>query len=204
MKTKKIKAKLLVSGLIMVVLFTSIPFSQATANIRPIEDWNQNNPWGSPGWADNAVTYILHFNWEEMIYDSDFSGFVLEQVVGEGRVKLSINLQVDGVRCVVHTGQPQWWLYDQIFDGRGWYNFYWVFEYNAEPGDPIPNVWDIFGNPELGLEEKSMKILGSARDSEGASVFINEKGIFRPDYTGNSPNNYPWGFWPSETIRLVF
>nr|QEE17556.1 hypothetical protein DSAG12_03393 [Candidatus Prometheoarchaeum syntrophicum] len=200
MKTKNIKAKLLVSGLILVILVTNVPFSQATADIRPIEDWNVNNPYGAPGFAD-AVN-VLHFNWDEQIYDCDFSGFVLEQVVGEGRVKLSINLQVDEVRCVVHTRQPGWWMYPPIFDGRGWYNFYWVFEYNAEPGDPIPNIWDIYGIPELELEEKIMKMTGKAKDSEGATVFINQIGMFKPDYTGNAPHNYPYGFWPVEIIRL--
>jgi len=200
MKTKKIKAKLLVSGLVLVILFTNVPFSQATADIRPIEDYLEFTPWGAPGFATDE--YVIAFNLFDVVSNYDYSGFVLEQVVGEGRVKLSINLQVDEVLCQVFIMEPGWYLMDSIFSGVGWYKFNWVVEINGYPGDPIPNIWEIYGNPDLELKEKSMKMTGFARDSEGASAFVNQIGLIKYDYTGNSPNNYPYGFWPVETIRL--
>lgn len=181
------------------LLCCSIPTGKATLTIRSIDDWVETNP-NPPGWG--TAEYVLIFNWFDAIADCDYDGYVLEKQFEEGRLKITVDIRVEGAICLVLNASLGFGE-DPIFAGIGEYHFRWVFEYDADPGDALPYWMDVYyGGVDVGLVDKSMYIKGVAEDANGVKVYVNQLGIYKTDFTGNPDFFYPDMLWPLETIRF--
>ena len=203
--------KLIVLTTVVIFIFSFMPAALGKATIRPIEHLTDTNS-DVAGWYCPATNLLIfpHGAWldPEQIDDCIYYGDILERVLKDGRILLKINLHVKGALLLIYMNEPNWFL-NPIFIGEIDYYFTatWIVEGN--PGDAIPNGYDIwFGG--LG-EEKLEHITGSGTGfftehaaqygftpGDSAKVKLNQLGIIKPNLKLEHPKYDGFYLWPAE------
>lgn len=115
-----------------------------TFNLRHIDDWMGNNPWGGgpPGWGgyDNEGDWSIIYMVDRIytFYDFIYSGFVLEEVMPDGSLKFTVYASARNVYMEVYNAimDPYPDLYIQDIVVIGTIDLYFRFQFILEPSYP--------------------------------------------------------------------
>ncbi|MFX0021014.1 MAG: hypothetical protein ACFE9S_01715 [Candidatus Hermodarchaeota archaeon] len=150
-------------GVLLLLFSTSVQACESKA-IRPISDFTATNT-NIAGWADPQTNLVAvpHGNNDglqlENIADCTHYGFVLEEDLGDGRIKYKIFLYVKDAVVHVYNNEGTWWLSDPpgsgiypqlVFTGKMDYYFSTTIIVEGVFGGPVPNLWVVwfFGGGE--------------------------------------------------------
>jgi len=183
------------------------------------DDWDKyltvtGNPGGAwRGWVDYNTKLVIHFDWIALNDEIEYDGFVLEQVMADGSLKISVNLHVKDIYIEVYNLDPDWdgvqppsawnFIVDLAVCGTMDFKFEFVFILNKEipggkipwtdfyiqpgirnPGAELPTMIAIWYYPHIfGVQELSMKFSGM-----GTGNFV-ESG-WLPPTVKNNPQGY--------------
>ncbi len=150
-------------GLVLLLFSTSVQAYESKA-IRPISDFTATNTniagWGDPEANLVGVPHGNNEGWPlEAIADCTHYGFVLEEDLGDGRIKYKIFLHVKDAVVHVYNIEGTWWLSDppgsgiypqMVFTGTMDYYFSTTIIVEGVFGGPVPNLWVVwfFGGGE--------------------------------------------------------
>jgi len=129
------------------ITVTSAQGWMRTFNLRPIDDWITNNPWGGgpPGWGghdyegDWSTIYVVDRIYT--FYDFIYSGFVLEEVMPDGSLKFTVWLSARNVYMEVYNSNPPPDLGIQDIVVIGTLNLFFRFQFILEPSYPGGNTY---------------------------------------------------------------
>ncbi len=148
-------------GIILLLFSTSVQ-ACSSRTIRPISDFTATNT-NIAGWGDPESNLIAVPHGNDMGYtiesiaDCTNYGFVLEEDLGDGRIKYKIFLYVKDALVDVYNNEGTWWLPDEngvyqqlVFTGEMYYFFTTTIIVEGEFGGPVPNLWVVwfFGGGE--------------------------------------------------------
>jgi hypothetical protein len=195
-------------GIILLLFSTSVQACGSKA-IRPISDFTDTNTdiagWGDPAWDPMliAVPHGCDYGYPmEYIVNCRHYGFVLEEDLGDGRIKYKIYLYVKGAILQIFYDVGMWWLPDEngvyqqlMFTGEMNYFFTTTIIVYGEFGGPVPWLWYVwfFGGGETLFQTLIAMGTGTLMESgETANVKIEMVGIL-------VDGEYEW---PIETIEF--
>ncbi|MHA1240000.1 MAG: hypothetical protein ACTSQU_04325 [Promethearchaeota archaeon] len=159
--------KLAILATLGIIIFTLIPAVQGAKtgiNFRPIDDWvygpnpdvwaesdylpwGPNNPFGSGGGygdPDSMLViwlfeWIANDPWNDYQTYPPYDGFVLERVMPDGSLKITVNLEVKGMPMGVRVwGGP--WVLEGFMDFT--YQIKFILEKEIPGGFLMNNVYD--------------------------------------------------------------
>jgi hypothetical protein len=230
-RTKYITSLITLTAIgIMLILFSTSVFA---ATKRPISDFTDTNnniaAWGDP---DSGLTIFPH-GWfifdfpdppfpdaPQSIAQCNPSGSVSETQLKNGGMMYKVNLHVEGALMVIASDIP-------LVIGEMEYHFQaTVIVYDGEPGDPVPNLLEIWWpdmfpwlNPlidpigEGTFSHLTGKGTGTFLDPNMALAYgfdpekevkvkVNMVGMLDKDFEEGHPNYYPdlEQFWPVEIV----
>jgi hypothetical protein len=192
-------------GIVLLLCSTSV---QATATIRPIEDWQGEE---IVGWGDPESELVIHphtvewdmdnmpFNfvyWQQKtVWECDYKGFVQERVIDDEHTLITINLHVKEVPFIIFNFVPSYVYTPPIYYGVMKYYFQIQILFNTESlynilgtSGKIPSLFMIFGEiygfwpyPEEPIPTVTyMHFVGQGYLTEGGEgkVMVNQVGIF--------------------------
>jgi hypothetical protein len=117
-----------------------------TFNLRHIDDWMANNPFGSsPGWGgydndDNFYFVYLVDDYQWYWHDFTYTGCVVEEVRPDGSLKFTVILQASNVYIEVYNSLPDWAGREDLV-GIGTMDFVWIHTFILEPSYPGGDTW---------------------------------------------------------------
>lgn len=98
MKKTKLVTKITLLSILVISVFSVIPTVQGTSSVRPIEDWMVNNPSnGNMADPENDLFMWVDFPW----YTYEYEGFILERVLKDGSLMITVHLYVMDIFVVV-------------------------------------------------------------------------------------------------------
>ncbi|MHA2038526.1 MAG: hypothetical protein ACW98X_18995 [Promethearchaeota archaeon] len=137
---KTIKTQLLVLAFVGICIFSFIPAVYgrkrgATVNIRPIDDWVANNPFGigvpwETAYVGGDGKGNHYWMWIDSLFGAftgnlyEYSGYVKEKVLGDGSIEITVNLFVKDIYIE---------MYDALYDVNG--DPIWDMQYFGDTGD---------------------------------------------------------------------
>lgn len=110
-----------------------------TFNLRSIDDWMANNPFGSsPGWGGwdyEGTGYVVYLvdDYEWNYHDFTYFGCLLEEVRPDGSLKFTVILRVSNAYIEVYNWDLEG-RYDLV--GIGTMDFTWIHTFILEPSYP--------------------------------------------------------------------
>ena len=164
------KTQLLIVAVVGILVFSFLPTAQGwrsrrtKVNIRPIEDWLDNNPYGAgayymTGYVGGDRNDNYYWTWFFAVTELfegeafEYSGHVKEKVLRDGSIEITVKLRVKDMVVELYennaTGEPIWdfaYMGQEVFSGRIDYYFQIKFTLDAhyvgipgwiEPGDRV-------------------------------------------------------------------
>jgi len=201
---KRLRTKLVLLAIVgMLTLSITVASTQGwwrTFNLRPIDDWMANNPWGSsPGWGgydyeDDWYIVYLCDDFLGNFYDFNTYGFILEEVMPDGSLKFTVWLSARNVYMEVYNAPwPDLVIQDIVVIGTC--DFFFRFQFLLEPTYPGGDTPWGYVEPGVrgpGCELPFLFMMIFTPDVIGARIFF---GNFRATGSGDlmAPGSY-WDF----------
>jgi hypothetical protein len=162
---KRLRTKLVLLAIVgMLTLSITVVSTQGwwrTFNLRHIDDWMANNPFGSsPGWGGHDYEdtwYIVYLadDYEWNWHDFTYTGCLLEEVRPDGSLKFTVILRASNVYIEVYnSAYPVGGREDLI--GIGTMDFLWIHTFILDPVIPGGDTW--WGYVEPGVRGPGCEI----------------------------------------------
>ncbi|NHJ20986.1 MAG: hypothetical protein EAX91_08595 [Candidatus Lokiarchaeota archaeon] len=223
MKNSK-KTQLLIVSVVGILLFSFLPTVQGygrrrtNINIRPIEDWLDNNPYGAgayymTGYVGSDTNDHYYWTWFFAVTELfegeafEYSGYVKEKVLLDGAIEITVNLYVKDMAVELYDnnapGDPIWtfdYMGQIVFQGRIDYYFQIKFTLDAEYDGYAP--FDIEpGTREAGCALPSSEAIIDIPEQMGIHL---ESILLIATGEGNTlmPGWYWWMYDPEDPTTL--
>ena len=214
MRKSKLMTKLtiLITLGILMLSFRPAVLGASKANRRPIEDWEVNNPFIIPSFDPDSHRLInFDFDWTD-----DYDGLILERVINDGFLMITVNLHVKNVGFSVFDFTPPGPPGELIISGQMDVNFKVKFTMAGEPNAELPWIIDIYIFERsflaisllcigLGTFPASVEEYGFTPGTTG-KVTVNQVGLMKKqlkeDHPHIIPDLDPPEMWPVEFIKI--